>query len=195
MLAPVATTSLTFRVTALRTRSGHAAARWRRCSSSRARARSFVAPCQRAASRPARARPTAVSRIIKAMVIDMNQAQVRTVEPVRHVPAGTQELEFRRSEDDEGRYGRIAAVLKRFDYGSTRGARCYAPGRESRAPLTRPKPTPPSPEHHPIGRSPKAPRATRSCAVARSLRRKAPQIWLPSQRRSSAAPASRWRIR
>ena len=50
------------------------------------------------------------------MVIDMNEAQVRTVEQVRQVLKGTQELEFRRAEDDEGRYGWIDAVLRRFDY-------------------------------------------------------------------------------
>ena len=49
------------------------------------------------------------------MVIDMNEAAVRTLEQVRQVLEGTQELEFRRAEDDEGRYGWIAAVLKRFD--------------------------------------------------------------------------------
>ena len=50
------------------------------------------------------------------MVIDMNEAAVRTVAQVRQVRVGSQELEFRGAEDDEGRYGWIAAVLKRFDY-------------------------------------------------------------------------------
>ncbi|MEO8924644.1 MAG: integrase, partial [Caldimonas sp.] len=50
------------------------------------------------------------------MVIDMDEAQVRTLEQVRQVLEGTQALEFRRAEDDEGRYGWIAAVLRRFDY-------------------------------------------------------------------------------
>lgn len=50
------------------------------------------------------------------MVIDMNEAQVRTVEQVRQVVAGTQALEFRRAEDDEGRYAWIESVLRRFDY-------------------------------------------------------------------------------
>ena len=50
------------------------------------------------------------------MVIDMNEAQVRTLEQVRQVLEGTQALEFRRGEDDEGRYGWIDAVLRRFDY-------------------------------------------------------------------------------
>ena len=38
--------------------------------------------------------------IIDSMVIDMNEAQVRTLEQVRLVLAGTQDLEFRRAEDD-----------------------------------------------------------------------------------------------
>ena len=42
--------------------------------------------------------------IINSMVIDMNEAQVCTLEQVRRVVAGTQALEFRRAEDDEGRY-------------------------------------------------------------------------------------------
>jgi transposase InsO family protein len=54
--------------------------------------------------------------IIEAMVIDMNEGQVRTLEQVRQVVAGTQALEFRRAEDDEGRYGWIESVLRRFEY-------------------------------------------------------------------------------
>jgi transposase InsO family protein len=54
--------------------------------------------------------------IIEAMVIDMNEAQVRTLEQVRQVVAGTQVLEFRRAEDDQGRYGWIEQVLRRFEY-------------------------------------------------------------------------------
>ena len=50
------------------------------------------------------------------MVIDMNEAQVRTLEQVRQVLEGTQALEFRRAEDDAGRYGWIDAVLRRFEY-------------------------------------------------------------------------------
>lgn len=50
------------------------------------------------------------------MVIDMNEAQVHTLEQVRQVLDGTQALEFRRAEDDEGRYGWIESVLLRFDY-------------------------------------------------------------------------------
>ncbi len=54
--------------------------------------------------------------IIESMVIDMNEAQVRTLEQVRQVVAGTQALEFRRAEDDEGRYAWIEQVLRRFAY-------------------------------------------------------------------------------
>jgi transposase InsO family protein len=54
--------------------------------------------------------------IIEEMVIDMNEAQVRTVEQVRQVLAGTQELQFRAAQDDEGRYGWIEAVLRRLGY-------------------------------------------------------------------------------
>ena len=50
------------------------------------------------------------------MVIDMNEAQVRTLEQVRQVVAGTQALQFKAAQDDEGRYGWIDAVLRRFDY-------------------------------------------------------------------------------
>ena len=54
--------------------------------------------------------------IIEEMVIDMNEAQVRTVEQVRQVLAGTQELQCRAAQDDEGRYGWIEAVLRRLGY-------------------------------------------------------------------------------
>jgi len=50
------------------------------------------------------------------MVIDMNEAQVRTFEQLRQVLAGTQALEFRRTEDDAGRYAWIEQVLRRFAY-------------------------------------------------------------------------------
>ena len=50
------------------------------------------------------------------MVIDMNEGQVRTLEQVRQVVAGTQALEFRHAEDDQGRYAWIESVLRRFDY-------------------------------------------------------------------------------
>jgi hypothetical protein len=41
--------------------------------------------------------------IIEPMVIDMNEAQVRTLEQVRQVVVGTQALEFRSADDVEGR--------------------------------------------------------------------------------------------
>ena len=41
---------------------------------------------------------------------------MRKLEQVRHVVAGTQAFEFRRAEDDEGRYGWIEQVLRRFEY-------------------------------------------------------------------------------
>lgn len=47
------------------------------------------------------------------MVIDMNEAQVRTLEQVQQVLAGTQALEFRRAEDDKHRYAWIEQVLGR----------------------------------------------------------------------------------
>ena len=50
------------------------------------------------------------------MVIDMNEGQVRTLEQVRQVVAGTQALEFRQAEDDQARYAWIESVLRRFDY-------------------------------------------------------------------------------
>ena len=46
----------------------------------------------------------------------MNEAQVRTLEQVRQVLAGTQSLEFRRAEDDQERYAWIESVLRRFEY-------------------------------------------------------------------------------
>jgi hypothetical protein len=54
--------------------------------------------------------------IIESMVIDMNEAQVRSLEQVRQVLAGTQALEFACAEGDEGRYGWIEQVLRRFDF-------------------------------------------------------------------------------
>jgi transposase InsO family protein len=50
------------------------------------------------------------------MVIDMNEAQVRTLQQVRQVLAGTQALEFQAAADDTSRYAWIESVLKRFDY-------------------------------------------------------------------------------
>ena len=54
--------------------------------------------------------------IIQRMVIDMNEAQVRTVVQLRQVLEGTSALEFRRFDNDEGRYAWIESVLRRFDY-------------------------------------------------------------------------------
>jgi transposase InsO family protein len=56
------------------------------------------------------------------MVIDMNETQVRTLEQVREVLQGTQALQFRRPEDEQGRYAWIEAVLKRFGYRQLRRA-------------------------------------------------------------------------
>jgi hypothetical protein len=50
------------------------------------------------------------------MVIDMNEAQVRTLEQVREVLAGTQALQMRPVADEPGRYAWIETVLRRFDY-------------------------------------------------------------------------------
>ena len=50
------------------------------------------------------------------MVVDMNEAQVRTLEQVRQVLVGTQALQFQRAQDDTGRYAWIQSVLGRFDY-------------------------------------------------------------------------------
>lgn len=54
------------------------------------------------------------------MVIDMNEAQVRTVEQVRQGLLGTQALEFRAAQDDTGRYAWIGAVLQRLNYRTLR---------------------------------------------------------------------------
>ena len=48
------------------------------------------------------------------MVIDMNEAQVRTLEQVRQVLAGTQALEFQATADVGARYAWIELVLRRF---------------------------------------------------------------------------------
>lgn len=46
----------------------------------------------------------------------MNEAQVRTLEQVRLVVAGTQALVLCHAWDDEGRYGWIESVLHRLVY-------------------------------------------------------------------------------
>jgi transposase InsO family protein len=56
------------------------------------------------------------------MVIDMNESQVRTVEQMRQVLQGTQALQFRVAEDDEGRYRWIETVLGRLNYRALRRA-------------------------------------------------------------------------
>jgi hypothetical protein len=50
------------------------------------------------------------------MVIDMNEAQVRTLQQVRQVLAGTQAMEFQAASRDADRYAWIESVLRRFDY-------------------------------------------------------------------------------
>ena len=50
------------------------------------------------------------------MVIDMNEAQVRTVEQMREVLAGTQAVQFAVAQDDTGRYRWIEEVLRRIRY-------------------------------------------------------------------------------
>ena len=49
-------------------------------------------------------------------MIDLNQAQSRTLQQVRQVLAGTQMMEFRAAAGDPGRCAWIETVLKRFDY-------------------------------------------------------------------------------
>ena len=60
--------------------------------------------------------PARGESIIRRMVIDMNEAQVRSVEQMLQVLAGTQALEFRQAGDDQDRYAWIGAVLGRIDY-------------------------------------------------------------------------------
>ena len=50
------------------------------------------------------------------MVTDMNETQVRSLEQARQVLQGTEALQFRRPQDDEGRYAWIESVLRRFGY-------------------------------------------------------------------------------
>jgi hypothetical protein len=49
-------------------------------------------------------------------VIDINDAQVRMLEQVRQVLAGTQVMELQVADDGEGRYAWIESVLRRFEY-------------------------------------------------------------------------------
>jgi hypothetical protein len=50
--------------------------------------------------------------IIECMVIDMNEVRVRSLAQVRQVLQGTQALQFRRPEDEAGRYAWIESVLE-----------------------------------------------------------------------------------
>lgn len=54
------------------------------------------------------------------MMIDMNEALLRTVKQVREVLLGTQALEFRAAQDDAGRYAWIGAGLQRLNYRTLR---------------------------------------------------------------------------
>ena len=49
-------------------------------------------------------------------MIDMNEAQVRTLEQPRQVAAGTQALQFNAAQEDSERYAWIEAVLRRLGY-------------------------------------------------------------------------------
>lgn len=46
----------------------------------------------------------------------MNETQVHTLEMVRRVVEGPEALEFRRCEDEQGRYAWIESVLRRIDF-------------------------------------------------------------------------------
>ena len=50
------------------------------------------------------------------MVIDMNEAQVRTLQQVRQVLAGTQAMEFQAAADDAGRYAWIESAPTQDDH-------------------------------------------------------------------------------
>jgi hypothetical protein len=54
--------------------------------------------------------------IIRDMVIDMNESQLKTVAQLRAFLAGTLEVKFQPIRNDLERYGFIAAVLGRFAY-------------------------------------------------------------------------------
>ena len=103
------TPAITSWVTPLRTRLSSAASRWRRCSSLRAGARSVVAPCQRTASPPARARPTAVSRLnrsvhsrLRTHLVGFSAEIAEAVAAQLHVQALTRQAEH---------FGRRRAVV------------------------------------------------------------------------------------
>jgi transposase InsO family protein len=78
------------------------------------------------------------------MVIDMNEAQIRTLTQVRGFLDGTLGVQFKPLDEDAARYRHIVEVLRRFDYGglprSERGwvlRYLRATGGFSRAQLTR----------------------------------------------------------
>ena len=50
------------------------------------------------------------------MVIDMNEAQVRTLQQARQVLAGTQAKEFQAAADDAGRYAWIESTPTQDDH-------------------------------------------------------------------------------
>ena len=54
------------------------------------------------------------------MVIDMNESQVRTLDQLREVLAGTAAMTFASGQDDASRYQWIGSVLRRFEYGHLR---------------------------------------------------------------------------
>ena len=67
--------------------------------------------------------------IIESMVIDMNEAQVRTLEQVRQVLAGTQALEFQAAADDCARYvhgsSRCCGALSTVGWPEVNGGQCW----------------------------------------------------------------------
>jgi hypothetical protein len=54
--------------------------------------------------------------IILKMVINMNEAQLRTIEQIEQFLSGCAVIEFSTAGDDSERYTHISRVLKRFDY-------------------------------------------------------------------------------
>jgi transposase InsO family protein len=84
------------------------------------------------------------SSIIGEMVIDMNDAKLKTLPQLKAFLEGSTEVEFQPGGDDLARYEHIGAVLRRFDYGRLRRTdkglvRCYLAHTTgySRAQLTR----------------------------------------------------------
>ena len=50
------------------------------------------------------------------MVINMNEARLRTIEQIEQFLKGCEQVEFTPYDTDEQRYEHISQVLKRFDY-------------------------------------------------------------------------------